>query len=178
MILSILCLHKDLHATMEAPPEPWFNVVVDIGSRGFKGGSLCQCGRAAPARALLGMTATPRKDPCRAPGKTLAEGISRATTRPAPAKTLPPFACSCQPNQLGRHLCGNMQFPGQLSTPAWLHADLRGGSTTAPPQLLACLYGAACIASLGACRSEAEWRRMGQALFPSPIKLMDTYVAH
>ena len=23
-VLSILCLHKDLHATMEVPSEPWF----------------------------------------------------------------------------------------------------------------------------------------------------------
>ena len=63
----------------------------------------------------------PRQDPCRAPGKALAEDISGATARPASTKTPPPFACSCQPNQLGRHLCGNMRLPGQLSK------HLRGG---------------------------------------------------
>ena len=36
LILNIPCLHKDLHATIEVPPEPWPNVangVGDVGSR-------------------------------------------------------------------------------------------------------------------------------------------------
>ena len=74
-----------------------------------------------PARSLPGTTGAPRQDPCRAHGKALARDTSRATARPAPAETLPPIACSCQPNQLGRHLRGNMQLPGQFST------RLRGG---------------------------------------------------
>ena len=47
------------------------------------------------------------------PGKALAKDASGATARPAPTK-LPPFTCSCQPNQLGGHLRGDMQLPGQL----------------------------------------------------------------
>ena len=42
------------------------------------------------------------------PGKALAKRVSRATVRPAPAKSPPPFACSCRPNQLGRHLRGDI----------------------------------------------------------------------
>ena len=71
------------------------------------------------------------------PGKRLAEGIGGATARPASTKTPPPFACSCQPNQLGRHLRGNMQLPGQLSK------HLRGGMQiflkALPPCHLSCL---------------------------------------
>ena len=46
------------------------------------------------------------------PGKALVEGISGATARPAPAKFPPPLECSCQPDQLGRHLRGNIQLSG------------------------------------------------------------------
>ena len=52
----------------------------------------------------------PRPDPCRSPGKALAEDTRRATIRPTPIKPPPPHACSCRPNQLGRHLCGGMQI--------------------------------------------------------------------
>ena len=52
----------------------------------------------------------PRQDPCRDTRKALTEDASGATSRPALAKSPPPFACSCQPNQLGRHLCGGMQI--------------------------------------------------------------------
>ena len=48
------------------------------------------------------------------PGKALTEDASGDTARPASTKSPPLFACSCQPNQLGRHLRGNMQLPGQL----------------------------------------------------------------
>ena len=63
----------------------------------------------------------PRQYPCRGPDKALAEDISGATAKSASTKTPPPFACSCQPNQLGRHLHGDEQLPGQLSK------HLRGG---------------------------------------------------
>ena len=63
----------------------------------------------------------PRQDPCRGPGKALAEDTYRAAAKPASAKTPPPFPYSCQPNQLGRHLRGNVRPLGQLSK------RLRGG---------------------------------------------------
>ena len=44
---------------------------------------------------LAGDDCAPWQDPCRTPGKALAEDISEATARPAPAKFLPSFACSC-----------------------------------------------------------------------------------
>ena len=40
-----------------------------------------------PASALPGTTAAPWQDPCRAPGKALAEGVSGAIARPASTKT-------------------------------------------------------------------------------------------
>ena len=48
----------------------------------------------APGKILAGDDCAPRQDPCRAPGKALAEDISRAAARPAPAKTPPPFPSS------------------------------------------------------------------------------------
>jgi hypothetical protein len=51
--------------------------------------------RDPPARFLPGTTTTPRRDPCRGPGKALAENISGATVRPASAKTPPPSPYSC-----------------------------------------------------------------------------------
>src|SRR3990170_4992408 len=50
LTLNIPCLHKDLHATTEVPPEPWPNVVDGVGNRGLKGGALRWRGRAVPAR--------------------------------------------------------------------------------------------------------------------------------
>ena len=43
-------------------------------------------------------------------GKALPEDTRGATIRPMPTKPPPPHACSCQPNQLGRHLRGGMQI--------------------------------------------------------------------
>ena len=57
---------------------------------------------------------TPGKVLAGPPGKALTEDASRATTRPAPTKSPPPFTCSCQPNQLGGHLRGNTQLPGHF----------------------------------------------------------------
>ena len=91
-----------------------------------------------PARSLPGMTTVPRQDPCRGPDKTLAEDACGSTARPASIKTPPLFPCSCQPDQLGRHLRGNMRLTDQpskhlSSLPAYmaLHASLawtRGGA--------------------------------------------------
>ena len=63
----------------------------------------------APRQALPGTTARHDKTLAGPPGKALTEDASRATARPMLAKTPPLFACSCRPNQLGRHLRGNMQ---------------------------------------------------------------------
>ena len=57
LILSVPCLHKDLHATMEVPPEPWPNVMLEtVGSRVAHSVGV---GRAAPARVLPGEHAFP-----------------------------------------------------------------------------------------------------------------------
>ena len=72
-------------------------------------------------RSLPGTTARHGKTLAGPPAKALAKGVSGATARPAPTKSPPSFTCSCQPNQLGRHLRGDMQLPGQLSK------HLRGG---------------------------------------------------
>ena len=56
LILSVPCLHKDLHATMEVTPEPWPNVILEtVGSRVALSVGV---GRAAPARVLPGEPAS------------------------------------------------------------------------------------------------------------------------
>ena len=61
----------------------------------------------APGKSLAG-------DDSRRHGKTLAGAPAKntrwATFRPTLVKPPPPFACSCRPNQLGRHLYGGMQI--------------------------------------------------------------------
>ena len=72
----------------------------------------------------------PAKEDHKAPGKSLAgddsrrhgKTLARATARPLPrtpvgppsgprqSKPPPPFACSCRPNQLGRHLRGGKRI--------------------------------------------------------------------
>ena len=111
-----------------------------------------------PARSLPGTTARHGKTLAGPPGKALTKDASTATARPAPAKSPPPFACSCQPNQLGRHLHGNMQLPGHLIK------RLRGGMQifvkTLPPRHLSCLPAyMAPHASLA--RAHVEARRGG-----------------
>ena len=90
-----------------------------------------------PARSLPGTTTRHGKTLVGPPGKTLAKGVSGATARPAPTKSPPPFTCSCQPNQLGRHLRGDGRPLRQLSK------HLRGGMQifvkTLPPRHLTCL---------------------------------------
>ena len=89
------------------------------------------------ARSLPGTTTHNGKTLAGPPGKALTEDASRATARPAPTNFPLPYACSCQPNQLGRHLRGNMQLPGQLSK------HLLGGMQifmeALPPRHLSCL---------------------------------------
>ena len=124
-----------------------------------------------PGKILAGDDSAPRQDPCRA-------------TRQGPCQGRQRGHCQARTNQVSTAV--HMQLPAQPAgqapawqhaasrptqhTPAWRHADLRGGSTTAPPQLLACLHGTACIAGQGACRSKEERRRTGRASLPSPIK--------
>ena len=120
-------------------------------------------------------------------GKTLAGSPARPLPRtsagPPPGPRQPRFSIavrmqlSAQPAGLAPAWQHAASRPNQRA-PAWWHADLHEGPTTTPPQLLACLHGVACIASMGVCRSEAERRRTGRASFLSPIKLMDTYIAH
>ena len=98
---------------------------------------LAKEGHQTPGKILAGDDCAPWKDSCRAPGKALAEDISGATARPAPAKFPPPLACSCQPDQLGRHLRGYMQLPGQIS--GRLCGGMRIFVKTLPPRHLSCL---------------------------------------
>ena len=78
------------------------------------------------------------------PGKAIAKRASRATARPKPAKSPPPFACSYRPNQLGRHLHGNMQ--------PFVEAP--------PPRHLSCLPAYMALHALLA-RARVEARRGG-----------------
>ena len=109
----------------------------------------------------------PRQGPCRGPGKALAEDTYRAAARTASAKTKPPFPCSCQPNQLGRHLRGDMQLPGQISK------HLRGGMQifmkALPPRHLSCLpaYMALHASLVWARGGEAVTDGMGLVLVPN-----------
>jgi hypothetical protein len=54
LILCIYDLHKDLHATMEVPPEPLPNAVDYVVSRGLKGGALHWCWASCPGKGLAG----------------------------------------------------------------------------------------------------------------------------
>ena len=115
-------------------------------------------GHQTPARSLPGTTARHGKTLAGPPGKALTEDASRTTARPAPAKSPPPFAYSCQLNQLGWHLRGDMQLPGQIGK------RLRGGMQifvrTLPSRHLSCLPAyMAPHASLARARVEA--RRSG-----------------
>ena len=76
--------------------------------RRSSGRSLPRKSTKPPARSLPGTTAMLRQDPCRDPGKTLAEDISWAMTRPASTKTPPPFPCRYRLSELGEHLHGDV----------------------------------------------------------------------
>ena len=104
------------------------------------------------------MTARHGKTLAGPPGKALAKDASGATAKPASDKLPPQFTCSCQPNQLGGHLHGNMQLPGQLIE------RLRGGMQifvkAPPPRHLSCLAAyMAPHASLA--KARVEVRRSG-----------------
>src|SRR3954467_12239466 len=108
-----------------------------IRRRRFSARSLPRKATRPPARSLPGTTARHGKTLAGPPGKALAKDANGATTKPAPDRLPPPFTCSCQPNQLGGHLRGNMQLPGQLIE------RLRGGMQifvkAPPPRHLSCL---------------------------------------
>ena len=132
-----------------------------------------------PASALPGTTATPRQDPCRAPGKALADGVSGAIARPTSTKTTTAVRLQLPARPAGqapawRHAASR---PAQ-QTPTWWHANLREDPTITPSQQPASLRGAACLVGLDACRSKMERRRTGRASLPSPIKQRDTIEAH
>ena len=55
LVLYALGLHKDLHATVEAPPSFGCNVVEGVGTLRLKGGSPAGVGQVAPARLLPGL---------------------------------------------------------------------------------------------------------------------------
>ena len=116
--------------------------------------------RKTPGKILVGDGSTPRQDPCRATRQDPCWA-----TRQDPCQRRQQGHCQARTNQASTAV--RMQLPAQPAgqapawqhaasrptqhTPAWRHADLREGSTTAPPQLPACLHGAACITDQGAC---------------------------
>ena len=105
------------------------------------------------------------------PDKTLVGGDNGATARRAPTNSPAAVRMQLPAQPAGQapawqHAASR---PAQHA-PTWWHADLHGGSTTAPPQLLACLRGTACIAGQGVYRSKEERRRTGWASLPSSIK--------
>ena len=59
------------------------------------GGILAEESHKTPDKILAADDCAPRQDPCRAPGKALAEGVSGATARPMSTKTPPPSQSSC-----------------------------------------------------------------------------------
>ena len=128
-----------------------------------------------PARYLPGTTARHGKTLAGPPGKALAKDASGATAKPAPDRDSTTVHIQLLAQPAGRAPAWQHAAPRPThQAPAWRHADLRGGSTTVPPQLPACLHGAAHITGRGACRSEEERRRTGWASPPSPIKQWDT----
>ena len=131
----------------------------------------------------------PRQDPCRAPSKTLAgdehsaaagllsvprqapcrgrqRGHSRARVRQD--STTAPIQLSARPvEQASAWQCA-ASTPTQQA-PAWWHADLHEGSTTAPAQQPANVAQQRLVCS-NAHRNQARRRQPGRASLPSPIK--------
>ena len=66
-----------------------------IGRQQSSAGFLPRKPTRPPARSLPGMTACRGKTLAGPPGEALAKCISREIARPTPAKSSPPFACSC-----------------------------------------------------------------------------------
>ena len=95
----------------------------------------------ATARPLLG----PRQNACR--------GHQQGHCQARITKTPPPFASSCQPNQLGRQLRGNMQLLGQLAK--HLHGGMQIFVKTLPPHQLS--SQPASVALL----ASSAWTRVG-----------------
>ena len=123
-----------------------------------------------PARSLPGTTTRHGETLAGPPGKALVKDVGKATAKPTSAKLPPPFTCSCQPNQLGGHLRGNMRLPGQLSR------LLRGGMQifvkTLPPRHLSCLpaYMATHAPLAGRVSKQGEAATNGMGLVPVPNK--------
>ena len=96
------------------------------------------------ARSLPGVLARHGRTLAGPPDKALARGENRATARPAPTNSPPPFACSCQPNQLGRHLCRGMQIfvkthhyaTSATCLPTWHLRHRRGAQVRGSPFVL------------------------------------------
>ena len=107
---------------------------------------------------MLGTTTRHDETLAGPPGKALAKDAGKATAKPMSTKLPSPFTCSCQPNQLGRHLRGNMQLPGQLIK------HLRGGMQIfvedPPPRHLSCLP-AYVAPHVSLARARVEARRSG-----------------
>ena len=78
---------------------------------------------------------------------------------PSATKLPPPFTCSCQPNQLGGHLRGNIQLLGQLIE------RLRGGMqifVKAPPLRHLSYLPAYMAPRTSLARARVEARRSGE----------------
>ena len=83
----------------------------------------------------------------------VAEDTCGAAARPASAKTPPSFPYSCQPNQLSRHLCGDMRPLGQLSK------HLRGGMQIFMKTLPPCQLSS--LPAYMAMHASLAWTRVG-----------------
>ena len=157
----------------EAPP--WWTRSDEDQKTTILGEILAEEIHETPGKILAGdhrdATARPLPEPRQGPCRRHLRGHNQARVRQD--STVVPIQLPAQPAGPAPARQRAASKPAQQA-PVWWHADLREGSTTAPPQQLACLHGAAHTAGLGACRSEAERRRTGRASFTSPIKLMDT----
>ena len=123
-----------------------------------------------PDKMLAGGDHGAAERPLPGPGMALARDTYRVAAGPTSAMTPPPSPCSCQPDQLSRHLRGDERPPRPTQqAPAWWHAGLHEGSTTAPAQQPANVAPRRLVSS-DACRSQARRRQLGRASLPSPIK--------
>ena len=98
---------------------------------------LAKGGHQTPARSLPGTTTRHGETLAGPPGKALVKDVGKATAKPTSTKLPPLFTCSCQPNQLGGHLRGNMQLLGQLIER--LHGGMQIFVKAPPPRHLSCL---------------------------------------
>ena len=140
-----------------------------------------------PGKILAGDASAPRQDPCRAtrqdPCRVTRQGPHQGRQQghrqdcANQVSTVVRMQLLAQPAGQAPAWRWATTTPTRQA-PAWWHADLREDPTTAPPQLPACLLGAACTTGVGACRSKARRRRTGRASLPSPINQEGTSAAH